>query len=83
MSRGRMLRMQRQMSKVQYAKLKFDHFNGDGIVTFMNGFENTDWVVRADALQDWIGILTEEYNKVIAEEKNPLILATFGHLRDE
>lgn len=71
------------MSRVQYARLKFDHNMGEGKIVFMNGFENTDWVVRADALQDWIGILTEEYNKVIAKEKNPLILAALGHLHDE
>jgi len=60
-----MLRMQRQMSKVQYARLRFDHDIGEGEIVYMNGFEQTSWVVKADALQDWIHELQTMYNNLL------------------
>lgn len=60
-----MLRMQRQMSKVQYARLKFDHDMGEGEIVFMNGFEQENWVLKADALKDWISDLERMYHNLL------------------
>lgn len=53
------------MSKVQYARLKFDYDSGEGEIVYMNGFEQASWVVKADALQDWIHELQAMYNNLL------------------
>ena len=46
-------------------------WNGDSDVTkikYSDEFATSDWIVRADVLQDAIYMLTEVYNHVITEE---------------
>lgn len=52
-------------TKIQYARLKFDYNLGEGEIVFMNGFEHQDWVVKADALKDWIYDLETMYNNLL------------------
>lgn len=43
-------------------------WNGDeGTAKFPREFLELDWIDRADALKDWIGLLTEEYDRTVGE----------------
>ena len=53
--------------KYQYARLSFDYNAGEGDVSFMNDFEEQDWIVQADALVDWIQILQDKYKTLLFE----------------
>lgn len=41
--------------------LKWSYARGEGKVTFGAGWNDADWVVKADALVDWIAALNEAY----------------------
>lgn len=40
----------------------------EGEVRWSVNFDSANWMLKADALQDVIGILEEEYNKLSAED---------------
>lgn len=48
-------------------KLKWNGEEGD--VKFPNGFDEQNWVLKADALKDWICELTDKYNSLFTEEE--------------
>jgi hypothetical protein len=48
-------------------KLKWSWDAGEGDVKFPKEFRDMDWIVKADALQDWISILEKEYNATMEE----------------
>lgn len=39
--------------------------NGVGSVKFPSGFDEQNWVIKSDALNDWIVELTEKYNSLM------------------
>ena len=46
-----------------YGQLTADTDNGEGKVTLSEMFDDEDALLQLDILQDWIGLLTEEYNE--------------------
>lgn len=38
-------------------------------IKFNDAFEQSDWIVKADVLQDILGELTEKYNNVLAAHR--------------
>jgi len=51
-------------------KLKANEFSGEGDVEFPANWPEHDLLLRADLLNDWIGQLTETYNRTVAELEN-------------
>jgi len=49
-------------------KLLWDSNLGEGNVKFPEGFDEQDWVVKADALSDWLYFLSEKYNSLMAKD---------------
>ena len=47
--------------------LKYNTFDGEGDVNFTDDFREWYPLMRMDLLQDWIGILTKEYEKALDE----------------
>jgi hypothetical protein len=45
--------------------LKWDWNAGEGSVKFSKAFDEQNWVLKADALQDWIVDLTDKYNSLM------------------
>ena len=42
---------------------------GEGDVTMSADFLQQDWLTKADALQDFIGLLEREYNKILKSKR--------------
>jgi len=40
---------------------------GEGEVRLNDDFKASDWIVRADALKDWIAELQEQYDQTLRE----------------
>jgi len=51
-------------------KLKWSWGDGEGDVKFQKEFRDLHVVTRADALQDWIAILQQEYSDTLKEWRN-------------
>jgi hypothetical protein len=78
---------------VRYAKdvgtLEFDPLTGEGKIRFSEWFFNANDLTQADCLQDWIGLLTCEYDQLVAEEDflddhtGGVIDACLGHPKKE
>jgi hypothetical protein len=51
--------------KGKIGTLWWDNEMGEGDVTMSVEFLQEDWLTKADALQDFICLLTREYNKVL------------------
>ena len=47
-------------------------------IKFNDAFEQSDWIVKADVLQDIIGELTEKYNNVLASQRQGRNLVCHG-----
>lgn len=49
--------------------LDWDDDKGEGIVDIDNEFKEEHWVLKLDALSDWIFTLQAEYDKILASPK--------------
>jgi hypothetical protein len=48
-------------------KFKWSWKNEEGSVSFPDGFDEQDWILKADALKDWICDLTDKYNSLMTK----------------
>jgi hypothetical protein len=49
-------------------------------ITYAKEFESQDWILKADILDDAIGMLTEKYNQVLKDAGvDPTILEVLNH----
>lgn len=53
-------------------KLKWDWDAGEGKVVFPKEFEELNWIVKADALIDWIADFTDKYNSLFTDEERAI-----------
>ena len=50
--------------------LHWSNNEGEGCVKFPKGFDDQDWVLKADALKDWIADLTDKYNSLLTKPED-------------
>jgi hypothetical protein len=59
------------VSKVVCATLVWDAEKGEGEVVYYQAWRRSPWIVKADALVDWVGTLKRDYEAHVSDGVKP------------
>ena len=54
--------------KVSLGRLVWDWEKGCGVIVWAKDWEDHNYVVRLDAMQDWLRLIAQEHNEVLDQQ---------------